>query len=74
MCCSPCFFSERDKALFKGDLAYQECLYLEADTATEIVDHFSCTNLLWLREAGRRTAEGRANANEDADASRGRGG
>lgn len=78
MYCSPWLFSERDKALFKGDLAYQERLYLEADTATEIVDHFSCTNLLWLRQtgrqAGRRTAEGRANANEDADASRGRGG
>ncbi len=54
MCCSPWLFSERDKALFKGDLAYQERLYLEADTATEIVDHFSCTNLLWLRQAGRQ--------------------
>lgn len=54
MYCSPWLFSERDKALFKGDLAYQERLYLEADTATEIVDHFSCTNLLWLRQTGRQ--------------------
>ncbi len=54
MCCSPWLFSERDKALFKGDLAYRGCLYLEADTATEIVDNFSCTNLLWLRQAGRQ--------------------
>lgn len=57
MCCSPWLFSEQDKALFKGDLAYQERLYLEADTATEIVDHFSCTNLLWLRQAGGQAAE-----------------
>lgn len=54
MCRSPWLFSEQDKALFKGDLAYQERLYLEADTATEIVDHFSCTNLLWLRQAGKQ--------------------
>lgn len=57
MYCSPWLFSERDKALFKGDLAYQERLYLEADTATEIVDHFSCTNLLWLRQTGRQAGE-----------------
>lgn len=54
MCCSPWLLSERDKALFKGDLAYQGRLYLEVDTATEIVDNFSYTNLLWLRDAGRQ--------------------
>ncbi|GAA6103117.1 uncharacterized [Tachysurus ichikawai] len=33
--------------------------YVEADTVAEIVAHFSCTDLLWLKDEGRRQSSGR---------------